>query len=70
MATEDVRVTSPVEIKDDSKSRVALDLMEYISRREDGKDAEKKTRDYWLTLYSQCYKTANGEALKYVLERA
>ena len=70
MATENIRVTSPVEVQNDTKSRVAFDLMDHISRREDGKDAEKKTRDYWLTLYAQCYKAANGEALKYVLEQA
>lgn len=70
MATEDIRVTSPIEVKSDATSRVALDLMEHISRREDGKDTEKRSRDYWLTLYTQCYKAANGEALKYVLEQA
>ena len=70
MATEDIRLTSPVEVQNDAKARVAFDLMDHISRQEDGKDAEKKTRDYWLTLYAQCYKAANGGALKYVLERA
>ena len=69
MPSDSVQITKPVEVQNDAKARVAFDLMDHISRREDGKDAEKKTRDYWLTLYGQCYKAANGEALQYVLEQ-
>ena len=61
MATEDIRITQPVEIKSDATARVAFDLMDHISRREDGKEPEKKTRDYWLNLYSQCWKAAQGQ---------
>ena len=60
MATEDIRVTQPVEIKSDATARVAFDLMDHISKREDGQESEKKTRDYWLNLYSQCWKAAHG----------
>ena len=34
MATEDMRITQPVEIKTDSEARVAYDLMLYIASRE------------------------------------
>lgn len=69
MTTEDIRVTSPVEIHNDAKARVAFDLMDHISRREENKEGEKKCRAYWLTLYSQCYMAASGAELKYILEQ-
>ena len=69
MTTGSVEITKPVDIQNDAKARVAFDLMDHIARRESGKDAEQKTRDYWLTLYVQCYKAASGEALKYALEQ-
>ena len=69
MPSDSVQITKPVEVQNDAKARVAFDLMDHVSRYEDGKDAEKKTRDYWLTLYCQCYKATNGDAVKYVLEQ-
>jgi hypothetical protein len=60
MSSDSVRITNPVEIQNDAKARVAFDLMDLISRRENGNDSEKKSRDYWLKLYSQCYKAASG----------
>ena len=69
MATEDIRVTHPIEVQNDAKARVAFELMDHISRREDGVDDAQKTRDYWLTLYIQCWRAANGSALKHILER-
>lgn len=66
--TDDVRVTGPVAIQSESKSRVAFEMMQWISNYEDGQ--ETTNRDYWLTLYNQCYKAANGTALKYVLSRS
>ena len=68
MATEDIRITHPVEVQNDAKARVALELMERISRHEHSVTAEQKTREYWLTLYRQCWKAANGEYLKGILE--
>jgi hypothetical protein len=59
---------SPVEIQSDAKTRVAFDLMNHISRREEGKEQEQKTRAYWLTLYAQCHKATRGDRLEYVLE--
>jgi hypothetical protein len=66
--TENVNITNPIEVQSDTKARVAYDLMLLISRKEDDTADGKKTRDYWLTLYSQCHKAASGTALKYVLE--
>ena len=68
MATEDVRVTSPVEIQSDAKTRVAFDLMHHISHREEGKEQEQKTRAYWLALYAQCHKATRGVPIHSVLE--
>ena len=65
--TDDVRVTGPVAIQSESKSRVAFELMQWISSYESGKDSAN--RDYWLKLYNQCYKAANGSDIKYVLNR-
>jgi len=69
MSSDSVQITKPVEIQNDAKARVAFDLMEHIARREDNRDSEKKGRDYWLTLYGQCYKAASGQALQYVLQQ-
>ena len=69
MATEEIRVTQPIEIKSDSAARVAYELMLLITRKEDETADGKKTREYWLTLYCQCHKAASGAALKYVLEQ-
>ncbi len=64
---EDMRITSPVSIQSDSKSRVAFDMMMFIGN--DVEAGDKSEREYWLTLYSQCYKAANGQMLKYVLNK-
>jgi hypothetical protein len=48
---------------------VAFDLMEHIASREKPQPELHASRDYWLTLYRQCYKAARGDALQYVLER-
>ena len=64
---DDIRVTSPVSIQADAKYRVAFDMMQLIANYEESN--EQNGREYWLTLYSQCYKSANGAALKRVLDR-
>ena len=68
MTNQDIKITRPVEVKSDAAARVAFDLMDHIFRHEKSDDAQTKSRDYWLTLYSQCLKAARGDALKYVLE--
>lgn len=61
MADQSVRVVS------DAKVQVAFDLMKHISGY--NPEAEKvKDRAYWLTLYRQCYKAANGCSLEDILQ--
>ncbi|MEW6206664.1 MAG: hypothetical protein AB1516_15230 [Pseudomonadota bacterium] len=67
MANENVSVSGPVEIKTDSKARVALDLMKHIDQYSELK-TEQKTKDYWLKLFRQCYKAANGQSLESILK--
>lgn len=64
---DDVRLSSPVSIQSDSKSRVAFDLMMFIG--DNIETGDKSDREYWLTLYTQCYKAANGQMLKHVLNK-
>ena len=68
MPSDTVQITKPVAIQNDAKARVAFDLMNHIDNHGDTKDQERKTRAYWLTLYRQCYKAADGELLQSVLE--
>jgi hypothetical protein len=65
---ESVNVSGPIDIRSDSRQRVAYDLMDKISRYEEGRDNDKKRRDYWLTLYNQCYKAASGSSLQSTLK--
>jgi hypothetical protein len=58
MANENVLIS-------DSKQRVAYDLMMQISYNEKDKTTN---RAYWLTLYRQCYKAANGGSLESILK--
>jgi hypothetical protein len=64
---DDMRISSPVSIKTDSASRVAYDLMRFIG--ENVESGDRSNREYWLTLYRQCYKATHGNALKYLLNR-
>ena len=68
MATENVNITRPVEIRSDCNSRVALDLMDMISRHESVSSADQEKREYWLTLYAQCLKAASGNSVRSILE--
>lgn len=69
MSTESVNIVKPVEIQSDAKTRVAYDLLLLIARAENPTEANRQTRDYWLTLYSQCLKAASGDAIEYVLAK-
>jgi len=65
--SEHVTIKTPVRIESDSKCRVAYDLATKIDAY--GKlDSEQKDRKYWLTLYHQCYKAANGRPLEEILK--
>lgn len=61
MADQSVRVVS------DTKSQVAFDLMKHISSYQP-EEVKVKDRAYWLTLYRQCYKAANGYSLEDILQ--
>jgi hypothetical protein len=65
--SDNINISSPVKIESDSKARVAYDLMEKIAIKT-ADDNQKKSKEYWLTLYRQCYKAANGDLLKYILQ--
>ena len=67
MADQDIRVRGPVQVADSSKERVAYDLMEKIGALEGAE--ERKTREYWLKLYSQCLMAVGGYPLEEVLRR-
>jgi hypothetical protein len=68
MATEDIRVTQPVEIKSESEARVAYDLMLYIAAREEITEEQNRSRDHWLKLYLQCRRASREASLSHVLE--
>ena len=60
---DNITLSKPVEIKDNSVERVAFDLMEKIAYAESRKEAEDflkpNSREYYLKLYNQCHKTAS-----------
>jgi hypothetical protein len=51
---------NPFEIKDNSKERVAYDLLEKIASYDSREKSEGMKREYWLTLYHQCLKATSG----------
>lgn len=64
----DVNVSGPVEIKDNSKERVAYDLMKMIWHDDSRAEQNQTDRKYWLTLYSQCLKATSGYSLESILK--
>ena len=59
--SNDLKVSGPIEVKDNSAERVAFDLMARIAFAEDGSQKElSNPRDYYLELYYQCLKTVKG----------
>jgi hypothetical protein len=68
-ATEKISIDHPVKVETDCTARVAFNLMAHISEKEEGVSQQKRTRDYWLTLYRQCFKAASGAVLSTVLEQ-
>jgi len=60
-------ITNPIQIKDNSKERVAFDLMEKIANYERGSTANaikevveaQQSREYWLKLYNQSSKVVD-----------
>lgn len=65
--TEDVSISHPLTVRPSSKEEAAFRLMHHIGGCEKSPDAGD--RKYWLTLYHQCYKAANGASLESVLQK-
>lgn len=64
--SDNVKLSGPIEIKDNSKQRVAFDLMLKIGHVESPGLSQKTTtikqdRHYWLNLYSECLTTVDGK---------
>lgn len=59
-------VQGKIKVENHAKESVAFDLMEKIGQLE-ASDA-RRTRAYWLTLYSQCYKATHGHTINDVLK--
>ncbi len=63
-------ISGAVKISHDSAARVALDLMERISTRENPTKEQQASREYWLTLFHQCMKAASGhKSLESILKQ-
>lgn len=66
--TETTSISNPIEIKDNSKERVAFDLMEKIATFERGSAStrseeivsQQRNRNYWFKLYNQSLETIEG----------
>ncbi len=52
---------------DNSKERVAFELMKYLSSMESS-EPMKKDRAYFFNLYRQCYKATYGDLLPEILK--
>ena len=52
---------------DNSKERVAFELMNYLSSME-STESVKKDRTYFFTLFRQCYKATYGDSLPEILK--
>ena len=52
---------------DNSKERVAFELMNYLSSME-STESVKKDRTYFFTLFRQCYKANYGDSLPEILK--
>ncbi len=68
MANETVSISGPIDIASNSKQSVAFDLMKHIAFNEKVGDEQKKSRQYWLSLYRQCWKATNGGSLESILK--
>ncbi len=68
MANDNVSVSGPITVSQDSHERVAFELMKHISSNERVTDEQKQSRTYWLTLYHQCHLASKGMSLEHVLQ--
>lgn len=65
---ETMSISGPVrvETEDTSPAAVAFDLMKFLGDTS-YKKGDRDTREYWLTLYRQCYKATIGNSLESIL---
>ncbi len=65
--TDKTEISKPIEIKDNSVERVALELMEKIayseSRTENAGFKNPNPREYYLKLYNQCHKVVSWSGI-------
>lgn len=72
---DNISVSGPISIKDNSVERVALELMEKIASAERGSGDENyrkpNSREYYLKLYNQCHQVVgwSGVNVKDILNR-
>ena len=66
--TDQTSISGHVAVEPTSREFVAFKLLEKIAHHEQVASGEKAKREYWLTLYRQCYKLTTGDSLKYVLD--
>ena len=57
-----------MEIRSDSKERVAYELMSRIAVLEDTSDQQRASKSYWFGLYRQCFKAVSGHTLESILK--
>ncbi len=57
---ENTRITSPIEIKDNSRESVALELTRAIAHAEKLFDIPNEYRKKLLDLYAECLDATNG----------
>jgi len=57
-----------MEIRSDSKERVAYELMSRIAVLEEISDQQRASKSYWFGLYRQCFKAVSGHTLESILK--
>lgn len=67
--SDSTSISGPVTVQPDSAARVAYELMMHIAHHEDADKAQRKTREYWLTLYHQCALANRSNNLSNVLKK-
>lgn len=66
---DQMSISGPVTVQHDGASRVAYDLMINIVNWENPTPEQKRSREYWLTLFHQCMMATKSNSLSSVLRR-
>ena len=68
--SDSMQISGPVTVRNDSRERVALDLMTHIGINCYHKDQdEQRTREYWLNLYHECHQATLGRSLERIQDK-